>query len=111
VAIVTEKTKARKIAETVDREGRFGSDNTEKDREAFERFGDKAGPFLYGAANAVKTVAKMPKALMARPRRSEEDMNELARETAKGMKKGGMVSASKRADGCAQRGKTKGRMV
>lgn len=30
-----------------------------------------------------------------------------------GMKKGGMVksSASKRADGCAQRGKTKGRMV
>ena len=26
-------------------------------------------------------------------------------------KKGGMVSASKRADGCAQRGKTKGRMV
>lgn len=29
-----------------------------------------------------------------------------------GMKKGGKVSsASKRADGCAQRGKTKGRMV
>jgi hypothetical protein len=28
-----------------------------------------------------------------------------------GMKKGGSVSASKRADGCAQRGKTKGRMV
>lgn len=28
-----------------------------------------------------------------------------------GMKKGGMVSASKRADGCAVRGKTKGRMV
>jgi len=30
----------------------------------------------------------------------------------KNMKKGGKVSsASKRADGCAQRGKTKGRMV
>ena len=28
-----------------------------------------------------------------------------------GMKAGGIVSASKRADGCAQRGKTKGRMV
>jgi len=27
------------------------------------------------------------------------------------MKSGGMASASKRADGCAQRGKTKGRMV
>ena len=33
-------------------------------------------------------------------------------EQATGMKKGGMVgSASKRADGCAVRGKTKGRMV
>lgn len=28
-----------------------------------------------------------------------------------GYKKGGVVSASKRADGCAQRGKTKGRIV
>jgi hypothetical protein len=28
-----------------------------------------------------------------------------------GMKKGGSVSASKRADGCATKGKTKGRMV
>jgi hypothetical protein len=36
-----------------------------------------------------------------------------AKTPAPGMKKGGMVksSASKRADGCAQRGKTKGRMV
>jgi hypothetical protein len=30
---------------------------------------------------------------------------------AKGMKAGGSVSASKRADGCAVKGKTKGRMV
>jgi hypothetical protein len=36
--------------------------------------------------------------------------NELKRET-RGMKKGGMVSASKRADGCAIRGKTRGKMV
>lgn len=37
--------------------------------------------------------------------------SELQRET-RGMKKGGKVSsASSRADGCAQRGKTKGRMV
>lgn len=28
-----------------------------------------------------------------------------------GKKKGGVVSASKRADGCAQRGKTRGRMI
>jgi len=33
------------------------------------------------------------------------------REGGPSMKKGGMVSASKRADGCAIRGKTKGRMV
>lgn len=29
----------------------------------------------------------------------------------KAMKKGGKITASKRADGCCQRGKTKGRMV
>ena len=34
-----------------------------------------------------------------------------AMQRAGGMKAGGKVSASKRADGCAQRGKTKGRMV
>jgi hypothetical protein len=32
-------------------------------------------------------------------------------EEAEGKKKGGMVSASKRADGCCVKGKTKGRMV
>lgn len=33
------------------------------------------------------------------------------RRESRGMKKGGLVSASKRADGIAQRGKTRGRMV
>lgn len=50
----------------------------------------------------------------------DEDAAKAAREAgaeerreARGMKAGGMVksSASKRADGCAQRGKTKGKMV
>ena len=43
--------------------------------------------------------------------RSEEDMSELTREVAKGnkMAKGGMT-ASKRGDGIAQRGKTRGKM-
>jgi len=52
--------------------------------------------------------------LTARPRRSEDDMSELTRELGRGMnyKKGGKVSsASARADGCAQRGKTRGRMI
>jgi len=38
------------------------------------------------------------------------NMRERDRE-ARGMKKGGTVSASKRADGCCVKGKTKGRMV
>jgi hypothetical protein len=33
------------------------------------------------------------------------------RDLTKAYKKGGKISASKRADGCAQRGKTKGRMI
>ena len=52
--------------------------------------------------------------LLSRQRKKEEE--EKARQggapTGTGMKKGGKVSsASKRADGIAQRGKTKGRMV
>ena len=43
-------------------------------------------------------------------RRSAEDMSELTREVAKGMKKGGMT-ASSRADGCAERGKTRGKII
>jgi hypothetical protein len=43
-------------------------------------------------------------------KKAREYASELQRET-RGMKKGGKVSsASKRADGCAQRGKTKGMM-
>lgn len=43
----------------------------------------------------------------------EEKLRALAAQQAMGMKKGGAVksSASKRADGIAQRGKTRGRMV
>ena len=45
-------------------------------------------------------------------RRSDEDMSELTREVAKGnkMASGGMT-ASKRADGCATKGKTRGKFV
>jgi len=47
-----------------------------------------------------------------RTKRTDEEMNELTREVGRGMKKGGMVksSASKRADGCAVKGKTKCRI-
>jgi hypothetical protein len=45
-------------------------------------------------------------------RRSDEDMSELTREVAKDKKmaKGGMT-ASRRADGCAERGKTRGKII
>jgi hypothetical protein len=50
--------------------------------------------------------------MTSRPRRSPDEMSELTREIGRGMKSGGKVSsASKRADGIAQRGKTRGRMV
>lgn len=51
-------------------------------------------------------------AVTGRKPRSDEDLNELTREVAKGnkMASGGMT-ASSRADGCAVKGKTKGRMV
>lgn len=43
-------------------------------------------------------------------KKAEEYASELQRET-RGKKAGGIVSASKRADGIAQRGKTRGKMV
>jgi hypothetical protein len=44
---------------------------------------------------------------------AEEERQKAIAASAQGqpMKKGGNVSASRRADGCAQRGKTKGRVV
>ena len=43
-------------------------------------------------------------------KKAEEYASELKRET-RGKAAGGKVSASKRADGCAQRGKTRGKMM
>ena len=46
-----------------------------------------------------------------RPRQKMREAAAEERRESRGMKKGGVVSASKRADGIAQRGKTKGRLV
>ena len=46
-----------------------------------------------------------------RPRQAMREAAAEERRESRGMKKGGVVSASKRADGCAVKGKTKGRMV
>ena len=57
---------------------------------AYDRLQDREEEKARNAANAASPVIKAPTA---------------------GMKKGGPVSASRRADGIAQRGKTKGRMI
>ena len=110
---MAEKTKAREIAEKVEREGRFGPDAPDDYSQTVRQFGDKAGPFVYGMASLARHLGKVPKAILSREKRSEEEMGELTREVARGNKlaKGGKVSASSRADGCCKRGKTKGRMV
>lgn len=116
------KTKAREIAEEIDREDR--SPYTTKAEKYIQNkpeddFGMRARrtafavPMLLGGIGA--DIATAP----FRKTRSNEDINELAREVAKGqgksgMKSGGAVktkSASSRADGIAQRGKTRGKIV
>ena len=52
-----------------------------------------------------------PAGLMAAMGKIEEGESPYGEPKKKKMAKGGMVSASKRADGCAIRGKTKGKML
>jgi hypothetical protein len=84
-----------------------------KQLEKDESFGQKAsdaisdiGSLLMRSKGAGQNLPGPGSATEARKRRVEDAKKEL------GMKKGGKVSsASKRADGCAVRGKTRGRMV
>lgn len=81
----------------------------EKDESFIQRASDMAsdiGGLLARSKGVGKNLPEPGSATAARKRRIEEAKKEL------GMKKGGKVpSASKRADGCAIRGKTRGRMV
>lgn len=118
---MAEKTKARQIAEKMEKQRRSPA-TTGLGRmldEADENEVLKDKPMLRGAAKGVTLLATpaavaMDAVTKARKKpRSEEEISELTREVAKGMKKGGSVksSASKRADGCAVKGKTRGKMV
>ncbi len=70
------------------------------------------GPSLAGAKAAVAAQQAALARMAARRPRSMRDTGEASLGGAGQMfSKGGSVSASKRADGCAQRGKTKGKMV
>ena len=89
----------RKLRETkVDREGGLGPLRS----------------MVKGITGAAAPSIEMIEKMINRPRRSEEEMSELTREVGRGMnyKSGGKVgSASKRADGIAQRGKTRGKII
>jgi hypothetical protein len=97
-----------------------------KERKAKPTFGDDTGRGFGGAGtkydrNTGPSIFKDAEAAIAPVRRAEERIRrEIAEEEEakkqgkpkrKVYKAGGSVSVSKRADGCAKRGKTRGRMV
>jgi hypothetical protein len=105
------KTKAREIADEIEHQAmRPNARAAEKYIEGTPdenvlmkvRRAVTGAPLLLGASGA--DMVSYP----FRKKRSEEELNELAREVSKGMKKGGKVrTASQRADGCCIRGKTR----
>ena len=67
---------------------------------------------MWRASHAMSDTADEAKASKnLRKNMREMDSEAKAKRGIEGKKKGGMVSASKRADGCAVKGKTKGRML
>jgi hypothetical protein len=110
------RTPARMIAETMEEEqtaplGRIL--RKIKETKVDEEGG--MGPMrraVQGASNVMAPGIEAIERMTRRPRRSPDEMVDLTREIGRGMKSGGKVgSASKRADGIAQRGKTRGRMI
>jgi hypothetical protein len=104
-----DKTPARKKAESMELERTYPMSS---------KMAKETPVMAQSATDAIKGSLGIPAAMavdMATgpKKRSEEDMSELTREVARGnkMAKGGKVSsASSRADGIAQRGKTRGMM-
>jgi len=107
------KTPARKIAESMELEQTYPmTSKLAKKLDAVPLEERKTGHALQ---SGLGIPASMMADMVTGPKsRSEEDMSELTREVsrAQGKKKGGSIksSASKRADGIATKGFTKGRM-
>ena len=114
---------AKKLAE----KGGKKMSKAEAERLEFEKTKDTLGKTAAGAAlgsagalaydtyeNPTKSALGMRPEVAERKQKQKqkelEAQDEMKRET-RGMKSGGMVSASKRADGCAIKGKTRGKMV
>ena len=112
--LLKSKTPARKIAEDMDLNQTYPmSSKLAKKLDAVPLEERKSG---YALQSALGMPASMMVDMVTGPRkRSEEDMSELTREVsrAQAKKKGGMIksSASKRADGIAERGKTRGTII
>jgi hypothetical protein len=95
----------------------FKDRTSEEIDKAKTKIGDRAGEKKYYNTVLDPSTTRENKLEMIKSARDEAD-NEVKRETRgkvlglqkPGFKKGGMT-ASKRADGCAVKGKTKGRMV
>jgi hypothetical protein len=111
---------AKKVAE----KGGKKMSKVQAEKLKFEEAKDTLGKTAAGAAlgsagalaydtyeNPTKSFGMRPE-VAERKQKEREAKDEMKRET-RGMKKGGMVksSASKRADGIAMKGKTKGRIV
>ena len=100
-------TKARKLANEME------SDRTYPMSSKMAR---ETPMMAQSASDALKAGIGIPLAMgvdmvTGPKRRSDEDMSELTREVARGDKyAGGGMTASKRGDGIAQRGKTRGKM-
>lgn len=115
------KTKARLMAEDMEeQQATPGTRASRKLREANVSNEGGLGPLrelMRGVtAGLGKGAEGVYNKMAGRPGRTDEEMGELTREIGRmqssGYKKGGKVgSASKRADGCATKGKTRGRMV
>ena len=113
-----EKKTARQIARDMDSEQNtpFSNKYIETVAPRISSIKNEAGKALatgFGLAGmSAPLVADLARsAVTGRKPRNNEDLNELTREVAKGnkMAKGGLT-ASSRADGIAQRGKTRGKM-
>ena len=84
---------------------------TPKERAALENPGKQFEVPRPVEARATEKMRKAQEALTPKERAEMEKVGEQFKIKPGSMKTGGAVSASKRADGIAQKGKTKGRMI
>jgi hypothetical protein len=80
-------TKARKLAEKIEQETRYGTNFSARSRGDFLEDSPNAQAFVKGMSASVREIARIPQALsrMDRQPRTEEEMSELTREANRGI--------------------------